>query len=317
MGRPRGFTPALAARLPCCCFARRITPRQLLHFATTLGHMAALPLAIVVVLHGQPDATLQAPFPVFSDAQGTVITAYRLGPPVALTCVVLSPNLQVLSTVSVHDVAATAHQVLSTLATDLPPMTPQEIQTQAPVLLIPRVLTPDMCPTLIHVWETRGHVDTGVEDSHHRQRQDRIDYTQKSRQDHIVSDPQLLRLLTTTVGRRILAEVHKAFAFQATRFEGFKIACYAAATGGVFHAHRDNLSPSTAHRRFALTLNLNEDYDGGHLRFPEYGPHLYRPQAGEALVFACAHLHDVTRVTHGRRFTVLSFLFGDKDVRVR
>jgi len=230
---------------------------------------------------------------------------------------VLSPNLQVLSTVPVHDVAATAHQVLSTLATDLPPIAPLEIHTQAPVLLIPRVLTPDLCQTLIHVWETRGHVDTGVEHSHHLQRQDRIDHTQKSRQDHLVADPLLLRLLTTTVGRRILAEVHKAFAFQATRFEGFKIACYAAATGGVFHAHRDNLSPSTVHRRFALTLNLNEDYDGGHLRFPEYGPHLYRPQAGAALVFACAHLHEVTRVTHGRRFTVLSFLFGDNEVRAR
>jgi predicted 2-oxoglutarate/Fe(II)-dependent dioxygenase YbiX len=154
-----------------------------------------------------------------------------------------------------------------------------------------------------------------VEYSQHRQRQEEICPDQKSRQDHIVSDPQLLRLLTTTVGRHILAEVHKAFAFRATRFEGFKIACYAAADGGFFRAHRDNLSPSTAHRRFALTLNLNEGYDGGYLRFPEYGPHLYRPKAGDAVVFACAHLHEVTRVTQGRRFTLLSFLFGDADAR--
>jgi hypothetical protein len=38
--------------------------------------------------------------------------------------------------------------------------------------------------------------------------------------------------------------------------------------GGFFRAHRDNLSPATAHRRFALTLNLNESYQGGQLRFP-------------------------------------------------
>jgi hypothetical protein len=31
-------------------------------------------------------------------------------------------------------------------------------------------------------------------------------------------------------GRRVLPEVGKAFAFRATRFEGFKIACYDAAT---------------------------------------------------------------------------------------
>ena len=288
---------------------------QLLHFATTLGHMASVPLAIFAVQHGQPDAALQAPLPVFCDEQGTVKAAYRLGHAVASTCFVLSPNLQVLATLAVQDFAATASQVLCTLATDLPAMAPLEIHTQAPVLLIPRVLTPEICRTLIDVWETRGHVETGVEHSHNRQRQGSIHHSQKSRQDHTVSDPQLLRLLTSTVGRRILSEVHKAFVFQATRFEGFKIACYAAAAGGFFQAHRDNLSPSTAHRRFALTLNLNDDYDGGHLRFPEYGPHLYRPKAGDAVVFACAHLHEVTRVTQGRRFTLLSFLFGDADVR--
>src|SRR5262249_37710 len=150
-----GGTPAVLLFCP-----EDHTP-QLLDFATTLGYMAPLPLAIVAVQHGQPDATLQAPFPVFFDAQGTVTAAYPLGPPVALTSVVLSPNLQVLSTLPVHDVAATAHQVLFTLATDLPPIVPRAIHTQAPVLLIPRVLTPDLCHTLIHVWETCGHVDTG------------------------------------------------------------------------------------------------------------------------------------------------------------
>jgi predicted 2-oxoglutarate/Fe(II)-dependent dioxygenase YbiX len=33
------------------------------------------------------------------------------------------------------------------------------------------------------------------------------------------------------------------------------------------------------------------------------------------VVFACSHLHEVTHVTQGRRFTLLSFLFGDADVR--
>ena len=65
-----------------------------------------------------------------------------------------------------------------------------------------------------------------------------------------------------------MPEVQKAFSFKATRFEGFKIVCYDAKEGGFFHAHRDNMSPATAHRRFALTLNLNEGYEGGCLRFP-------------------------------------------------
>jgi predicted 2-oxoglutarate/Fe(II)-dependent dioxygenase YbiX len=62
-------------------------------------------------------------------------------------------------------------------------------------------------------------------------------------------------------------------------------------------------------------VNLNESYDGGHLRFPEFGPHLYRPAPGGAVVFSCSHLHEVTRVTGGRRFALLSFLFGEEGTR--
>jgi predicted 2-oxoglutarate/Fe(II)-dependent dioxygenase YbiX len=120
-----------------------------------------------------------------------------------------------------------------------------------------------------------------------------------------------LRELSTSVGRRVMPEIRKAFAFRATRFEGFKIGCYDGATGGFFRPHRDNLLPSTAHRVFALTLNLNDNYEGGELRFPEYGSQLYRPDAGAALVFSCSHLHEVRDVTAGRRYVLLSFLYGD------
>ena len=48
---------------------------------------------------------------------------------------------------------------------------------------------------------------------------------------------------------------------------------------------------------------------------PEFGPHLYRPAPGGAVVFSCSHLHEVTRVTGGRRFALLSFLFGEEGTR--
>jgi predicted 2-oxoglutarate/Fe(II)-dependent dioxygenase YbiX len=174
------------------------------------------------------------------------------------------------------------------------------------VLLLPRVLDAAYCERLIRVWEQEGAVDTGVA----RASNDVLDASYKRRRDHTVGDPHLLRELSSVVGRRVLPEVHKAFAFRATRFEGFKIACYDAATGGFFRPHRDNLTPATRHRVFALTLNLNDGYEGGQLRFPEYGNQLYRPDPGAALVFSCAHLHEVLDVTAGRRFVLLSFLFG-------
>lgn len=111
-----------------------------------------------------------------------------------------------------------------------------------------------------------------------------------------------------------MPELSKAFAYHASRFEGFKIACCQASDRGFFRAHRDHLSPATAHRRFAFTLHLNDGYQGGQLRFLEYGPELYRPAPGAALLFSCSHLHEVLDVTAGRRF-VLSFLFGDEARR--
>lgn len=260
-------------------------------------------------LTGQPDFALfrvrsgaAAPGVDWSDPDGAVAAAYgvRDGEP---TAVVLDPNLRVVGVV-VGDRMADEVVALLDRVVHRGPAT--EVAAQAPVLLIPRVLDPAFCDRLIRTWEREGGVDVGVS----RSSGDVIDETFKRRRDHTVEDPDLLRELTSAVGRRVLPEVRKAFAFPANRFEGFKIACYDAATGGFFRPHRDNLTQATAHRVFALTLNLNDGYTGGQLRFPEYGNQLYRPDPGSALVFSCAHLHEVRDVTAGRRFVLLSFLFG-------
>jgi predicted 2-oxoglutarate/Fe(II)-dependent dioxygenase YbiX len=98
------------------------------------------------------------------------------------------------------------------------------------------------------------------------------------------------------------------------------IACYDAQEGGYFRPHRDNLSMGTAHRKFAVSINLNaEDFEGGDLRFPEFGPRTYRPPTGGAVVFACGLLHEATPVTRGRRYAVLPFLYDEagEEIRVR
>ena len=251
---------------------------------------------------------------LFIDADDKVRQAYRLKETDLPIALLLNPNLRVLSTYKIDAPTTTAEQIIQTLPTQSAP-SPQEITAQAPVLLIPNVLTPDICQALINVWQTQGNEETGIEQSVQHRRANIIDHTNKKRRDHVVTDEKLMRLISTTVGRRVMPELKKAFHFEATRFEGFKIVCYDANEQGFFHAHRDNLSPSTAHRRFALTLNLNANYEGGHLTFPEYGPHLYKPEAGGAILFSSTHLHEVTPVTQGKRFTLLSFLFGENDIR--
>jgi predicted 2-oxoglutarate/Fe(II)-dependent dioxygenase YbiX len=108
-----------------------------------------------------------------------------------------------------------------------------------------------------------------------------------------------------------------AFNYEVSRFEDFRIACYDSARGGYFRPHRDNTTEGTAHRRFAMSLLLNDDYEGGTLRFPEYGLHEYRPDAGSAVVFSCSLLHEATDVTRGQRFVLLSFFYGEKEAKIR
>jgi predicted 2-oxoglutarate/Fe(II)-dependent dioxygenase YbiX len=247
---------------------------------------------------------------VWSDPEGAVAEAYGVAAG-ELTVVVLDPNLRVVGIVvggDMVDRGDLVERVVALLDTAVHRDAPVQVTMQAPVMLLPRVLDAAYRERLIRVWEQEGGIETGVESSSGG---DVLDASYKRRRDHTVRDAGLLRELSSVVGRRVMPEVRKAFAFRATRFEGFKIGCYDASTGGFFRAHRDNLTSSTAHRVFALTLNLNDGYEGGQLRFPEYGNQLYRPDAGAALIFSCAHLHEVLDVTAGRRFVLLSFLYGE------
>jgi predicted 2-oxoglutarate/Fe(II)-dependent dioxygenase YbiX len=55
----------------------------------------------------------------------------------------------------------------------------------------------------------------------------------------------------------------------------------------------------------------SERFEGGELRFPEYGGLLYSPATGEAIAFSSSILHEPLGVTSGTRFALLSFLFGE------
>ncbi len=254
-------------------------------------------------------------FPILSDGEGSVGLSYGIDPNERITVLVLGPNLRIIEVLWLSARESSMERILGAIR-GIPRIEPTEIIMQAPVLLVPEVLEKEVCKYLIEVWRTQGNVETGVEHSSEGRRGDAIISGSKHRRDHSVTNEALLRELTSRVGRRLMPEIRKAFSFRATRFEGFKVACYDALTGGFFSTHRDNLSPATAHRRFALTLNLNEGYEGGYLRFPEYGPYLYRPGAGGAIVFSASLLHEVIEVTAGERFVLLSFLYGEEKARI-
>ena len=263
----------------------------------------------VYVIATDPDSADDA---TFHDPDGMVHAAYGVDADDDPAVVVLDPNVRVAAAHVHRDPDTTVSRVVSAVTEVTISGEGSTIRRHAPVLLIPHALDPSLCTRLIERWASSDTAETGVEATARGARGEATDPSRKRRRDHTVTDPALLRALSSHIGRRVMPELRKAFAYEAKRFEGFKIGCYRAEDQGFFTAHRDNISPTTAHRKFALTLNLNDDYDGGELRFPEYGPDRYRPAAGEALVFSGAHLHEVLPVSRGRRFVLLSFLFGDQ-----
>ena len=190
---------------------------------------------------------------------------------------------------------------------------PMEVQVHsrgAPVLFVPNVFEPALCDDLI-----AAHDADNIESGMLRDVGGKIelipDATAKVRRDHTVGDGPLNNAIMERLAKRVLPAVEAAFAYRATRLERPKIVAYDATTGGYFRPHRDNTTPDARHRRFALTVNLNTgDYEGGCLRFPEFGADLYRPERGAACLFSCSLLHEATDVTRGRRYALLTFLFG-------
>ena len=265
------------------------------------------PIDLVTILAPDTEVDPAPPGLALRDARGDVFAAYDAAIDAAATHYVLGPDLRVIA--AWVDGTDPARMVRESLAA-LPRHEPRLVAAQAPVLLLPRVLEPERCRHLVELFHQHGSEQTGIEASVEDSRRNRHDDRIKRRRDHVVGDGGRRAELANAIGRRLMPEVEKAFAYRATRFEGFKIVCYDAADGAFFGPHRDNLSPATAHRRFALTLNLNDGYAGGELRFPEYGPFLHRPGPGGAVVFSASIMHEVLPVTSGRRFAVVSFLYS-------
>lgn len=174
----------------------------------------------------------------------------------------------------------------------------------APVLMLPRVFEPDFCRRLIELWSSGERADGGVSSRYGNV----MAADRKRTEDHIVRDQALNKEISDRLAYRIGPELAKAFGWDwEFAFDAHVIISYSAEGGHYFRAHRDNAAPQTADRAFAVSLNLNDDFEGGELVFPEYGPTRYKPRAGAAAVFSCSLLHEALPVTRGRRFVVTTF----------
>lgn len=178
-----------------------------------------------------------------------------------------------------------------------------------PLLIVDGVLDPVLVAQLLgHVEGTGWFRSPMVRPNETGQPTLVADIEVKARHDHRLVDARLTSLVQRSMMERLLPVVACSFAHAPRSHENFKLVRYDA-DDGWFTAHRDNVTPDAAHRRFAVTINLDAYYEGGCLRFPEFGDDLYRPLPGAAIVFSCGLLHEVTPVTAGSRHALVTFLW--------
>jgi predicted 2-oxoglutarate/Fe(II)-dependent dioxygenase YbiX len=292
---------------------------ELARFAASVRDFGQVETHVLAVARGAPEVNarlverLGLPFPLLSDPEGALHRAVGLEAGAAACTLMFDPVLRLERRL---DGAGQAEAALAHARARAAALRPIVVGAQAPALVVPNVLDRGLCRRLMDTWAQGERQDDMVSargDGSHQ-----ANPKSKIRSDVVLpEDAPLSGELGGAIARRLLPEVLKAFNFRVTRMERLRIGCYDAETSGFFAAHRDNTTPMTEHRRYALTLNLNTgDYEGGFLRLPEYGPQLYAPPPGGAVVFSCSLLHLVAPITKGRRFVIVGFFWGEAEQKV-
>ena len=283
--------PAFAARAAC--------------FATTECDLAVmLPFAAIPALHAQGHAaTAGLPVRLFRD---DVLGACYLRPGTALVLVHdRSGRLVTVRSTGTAAPAALVDEALAAACASLMHRPPA-----APTLSIPGLLAPELCREVIAGFEAAATFESLVSGVGADGRPaDRVDHSRKRRRDWLLGpDEPLHAPVVAALERRCLPELNRAFQHGAAHLDRILVVRYDAGAGH-FRRHRDNTGPAVTFRQFALSVNLNTGaYEGGDLRFPEYCNTPRRPACGEGIVFSASLLHEVTDVTQGRRYALLTFL---------
>ncbi len=260
-------------------------------------------------------------WPLASDSTGAIFASYGLHKEndMAIRIVVLTPLRQVRVWFDTpDDINETVSEIMDLLKNTQVAEEARWAPPHAPILMVPNVLSREECGQLIQSFETGGPLmvrpprpgeiagDYKIPVYEH-DRQDRV--------DQIIKDKKTLAFLDERIWGRVTPMIQKAFAFEVTRREDLHIARYVGDRGGYTMGHRDNVSAATAYRRFALSMSLNEEFEGGEIVFKEFSPKGYRPPAGTAMIFSSSLLHEVQETTKGTRYNLISHFFNEDSLK--
>lgn len=275
------------------------------------GHLG---VGVVAITRLSNDALLELferrrpPFALLPDPSAQLFAYLGIDPGATAHILVAGPDLRVSHRLVGHDGRSPLGEALAACMARLTPAQDRLVAVQPPVLLLGDVFPPPLCQRLIEYW--RRHSDRMVDVVTSGEAGGNVyDPGMKRRSDVPIDDPKLAGLIAELLKRRVLSEIHRYFGYAIREGETLKIGCYEATNEGRFRMHRDNNAGANLQRRFAMSLNLNDDFEGGILRFPEFPGIAYKPGVGAAVIFSCSLLHEATPVTRGRRFGVFGFFW--------
>ena len=274
-------------------------------------------LSVHIVLRALPRdhaplAALETPaFSFLDDTDGTI--AARCGG----CTVVLDPLLHCVAVVPPDHPNGHAAMLRDVIAALPEPDAHAGVPLFAPALIVPRVFEFAFCEHLVRFYEEMGGVDSGFLLDQAGRTRTVVDRRLKSRRDLVIVEPTLREAIRERIVTRLVPEIERFFQFRATRMDRYMVSCYAAEHGGHFSRHRDNVNAGARHRRFAASINLNRDYEGCELIFPEFGQRRYAAPYGGAIVFSTGALHQVTPVTRGKRYAFIPFFYGEEEAAAR
>lgn len=304
--------------------------RELIAFRDRAGAIAGRRGKVIVVCASSDaeanaacKAELGLPFPILGDAFGGAFAAYGLHKgadavtPSKLRTVFITPYRRVRH---IWDVEMQKdHARLASAALDQAAAA-EEFKwsaPHAPVLVVPQVFTPDECAALIREFDQKGALRIDKPKPGEPAADYKLptyEYSRQDRVDHVIKDPAICQMIDQRLHARVIPQIKHAYAFDVTRREDLHIARYSGPRGGNQIGHRDNKT-ATQHRCFALSVNLNEDFDGGEVVFREFSERGYKNPAGSAMVFSSSLLHEVLETTRGVRYNLISHFFNDASLQ--
>ena len=253
--------------------------------------------------------------PILGDPAGACHATFgvhmRSASPVLRT-VVLTPMGQVRAIFDVPEVGGHAMKVTDILENAAVATEVQWRPPHAPTLMIPKVLTPDECASLIKSVEADCSI--AVDQNDYKAASGNVtvplyEYDRQDRMNLFIRSQQTLSFLDQRLAERVNPMIKKAFSFDVSKREEIHVARYEGERGGMKMGHRDNITQQTAHRRFALSLSLSDEYEGGEILFREFSEKGYRLSVGSALIFSSSLLHEVSETTSGVRYVLITHLY--------